>query len=554
MKTVLLMSLVALSATGTALAGTAENPQDGDKLITVRSENDEVVTVSDLYSYSGPKGTGTRTTHLAKGDSNDDVHIAPYGTKSFYLGQCQSYTISFMYQGKEVEMDGDWGASIGRQSRACFDSSFGGLFAVDYDGSGGGGSLPPLEVPQLVASGGHIVGGVYDWITFYNTTASGGMIERDGLGNPISPVLPDGSLVRPVFLYDVVTFEVVAGNNCPSADLTGDCFVDFNDFALMADQWLTGPGYIPDDMMLVPGGTFEMGDNFSEGDADELPVHTVTMDSFHIGKYAITNRQYCDFLNSAMSEGLITVTSGVLYKAGYGTTYPYCDTDSADANSQIDYSGSGFSVSTKLGRDMSFDPMVQVSWYGAAAYCNWRSEEEGYETCYDPCDPNSPCDFSKKGHRLATEAEWEYAARGGLSGRRFPWGDTISHSQANYYSYWQQSSPYYSYDVSPTQGHHPTWDDGVCPYTSPVASFAANGYGLYDMTGNVWEWCNDWYDSDYYDSSPTNNPTGPISGDYRILRGGAWNLYANWCRVAFRYNYNPSNRAYSVGFRLVLDF
>jgi len=186
MKTLLLMSLVVLCAAGTALAGTAENPQDGDKLITVRSENDEVVTVSDLYSYSGPSGTGTRTTHLAKGDSNDDVHIAPHGTKTFYLGQCQSYTISFMYQGKEVEMDGDWGASIGRQSRACFDSSFGGLFAVDYDVSGGEGSLPPLEVPQLIAGGGgHIESGAYDWITFYNTTASGGMIERDALGNPI---------------------------------------------------------------------------------------------------------------------------------------------------------------------------------------------------------------------------------------------------------------------------------------------------------------------------------------------------------------------------------
>ena len=92
MKTVLLISLVVLCAAGTALvcAGTAENPQDGDKLITVRSENDEIVTVSDLYSYSGPKGTGTRTTHLAKGDSRDDVHIAPHGTKTFYLGQCQS--------------------------------------------------------------------------------------------------------------------------------------------------------------------------------------------------------------------------------------------------------------------------------------------------------------------------------------------------------------------------------------------------------------------------------------------------------------------------------
>jgi hypothetical protein len=361
-------------------AGTAENPEDGDKLITVRSENDEVVTVSDLYTYSGPSGTGTRTTHLAKGDSNDDVHIAPHGTRSFYLGQCQSYTISFIYQGKEVEMDGDWGASIGPQSRACFNSSFGGLFAVDYDSSGGEGLLPPLEVPQLIAGGGgHIVSGAYDWITFYNTTASGGMIERDGLGNPISPVVPDGSLVRAVFLYDVVTFEVVAGNNCPSADLTGDCFVDYEDFAIMANQWLTTDPCIPDDMAYIPGGTFEIGDSLGDDWPNELPVHTVTVDSFFMGKYEITNRQYCDYLNSAMSQGSITVTSGVVYQAGSGTSYPYCDTSTSSSYSQIAYSAGVFSVRMKSGRDMTNDPMVEVSWYGAAAYCNWRSLQESKE-------------------------------------------------------------------------------------------------------------------------------------------------------------------------------
>src|SRR3989337_2202273 len=163
MKTLLLIILVVLSAACAALAGTAENPQDGDKLITVRSENPEIVTVSDLYSYSGPKCMGTKTTHLAKGDSNDDVQIAPHGTKTFYLGQCQSYTISYMYQGKEIEQDVDWAENLIKQSRACFDSSFGGLLAVDYDNSGGEGFLPPLEVPQLIAGGGgHIEGGLYN--------------------------------------------------------------------------------------------------------------------------------------------------------------------------------------------------------------------------------------------------------------------------------------------------------------------------------------------------------------------------------------------------------
>ena len=338
---------------------------------------------------------------------------------------------------------------------------------------------------------------------------------------------------------------------CPSADLTGDCFVDYEDFALMANQWLTTDPCIPDDMVFIPGETFEMGDSLDEGSADELPVHTVTPDSFYMGKYEITNRQYCDYLSSAQLQGLITVTDGVVYKADSGTSYPYCHTHSADADSQIDYSGAVFSVRIKSGRDMSYDPMVQVSWYGAAAYCNWRSQEEDKEQCYDLSIWY--CDFTKKGYRLATEAEWEYAARGGLSGRRFPWGDTISHSMANYYSYWPEGSPFYLYDVSPTEGYHPTWNDGVEPYTSAQSSFVANSHGLYDMAGNVWEWCNDWYDSGYYDYSPTSNPIGPTSGTARVIRGGGWFGYAYHCRVAYRFSRRTDDRNFSLGFRIVLD-
>ena len=357
---------------------------------------------------------------------------------------------------------------------------------------------------------------------------------------------------------------------CPSADLTGDCFVDFNDFTVMANQWpatdfndvtvmanqwLTVGPYVPDDMVLIPGGTFDMGDHFDEGWYSwELPVHTVALDSFYMGKYAITNRQYCDYLNSAQSQSLIAVTSGTVYEAGSGTMYPYCDTDIASVYSQIDYSGNVFSVRTDSDRDMSNDPMVEVSWYGAVAYCNWRSQQEGYQTCYDPCVPDWPCDYSKNGYRMPTEAEWEYAARGGLSAMRFPWGDTISHGEANYHSWWSAGSPYYPYDVNPTEGYHPTWDDGVFPYTSPVGSFAANGYGLYDMAGNVWQWCNDWWAGDYYDYSPTSNPTGPTSGAYRIFRGGSWHRLAFMCRVAHRDFFGGKDSRYDRGFRIVLDF
>jgi len=333
---------------------------------------------------------------------------------------------------------------------------------------------------------------------------------------------------------------------CPSADLTGDCFVDFEDFAIMAGQWLTDDPCIPQDMAHIPGGSFQMGDSFSEGGSSELPVHTVTLDSFYMGKYEVTNGQYCQYLNSALLQSLITVTSGVVY--GSGNNQPYCDTNTSASYSQIAYSGGVFSVRTKGGRDMSNDPMVMVSWYGSVAYCNWRSQQEGKEQCYNLS--TWVCDFNEHGYHLATEAELEYAARGGLSGKRFPWADpNITHSQANYYS-----SSSYAYDISPTRGYHPTWSDGIYPYTSPVGSFAGNGYGVYDMAGNVWEWCNDWYSSTYYSSSPPNNPTGPTSGSSRVLRGGGWYINASYCRVADRYVSYPINRSSINGFRVVLDF
>jgi len=374
-------------------------------------------------------------------------------------------------------------------------------------------------------------------------------------------------------LFIFISFVVIttSGNfalaDCPSADLTGDCFVDFEDFAVigagwlngydwndvntLANQWLTTDPCVPDDMAYIPDGEFDMGDHFAEGPSNELPVHSVLLDAFFMSKFETTNQQYCDYLNSAY-PGQIKVDGGIVYAASDSSnSYPYCDMHSYDADSQIDYNDvSGtFSVRTKgePPRDMNDDPMVEVSWYGAAAYCNWRSGEEGYEACYDLSTWD--CNFSKHGYRLATEAEWEYAARGGEHSPyyRFPWGDTISHSQANYYS-----SSSYSYDISPTRGFHPDWDD-VYPYTAPGGSFSANGYGLYDMAGNVWEWCNDWYDSSYYSVSSYDNPQGPASGSYRVLRGGHWSNRACDCRVADRNNDYPDYRYDYDGFRIVLS-
>jgi formylglycine-generating enzyme required for sulfatase activity len=355
-------------------------------------------------------------------------------------------------------------------------------------------------------------------------------------------------------LFSVISLAlfVFIGNTalaaCPSTDVTGDCFVDLEDFVLMAIQWLTTDPCVPDVMVYIPDGEFEMGDHFEpEGQPDELPVHSVLVDSFFMSKFEITNQQYCDYLNAAY-PGQIKVVGGVVYASSDDPCdYPYCDTHSYDTDSQIDFSDPDFSVRTKDSRDMSNDPMVQVSWHGAVAYCNWRSSAEGYESCYNLSTWD--CDFSKHGYRLPTDAEWEYAARGGQHSPyyRYAWGDSIDGSMANYSS---SGDPYET-------GDYP-WTTLVGYYDGsqiPAGSDMANGYGLYDMAGNVWEWCNDWYDEDYYDTSPYDNPQGPASSPYdrRVRRSGGWSNGAVTCRVAFRDDYYPVNRNDDVGFRIVLD-
>ncbi len=283
-------------------------------------------------------------------------------------------------------------------------------------------------------------------------------------------------------------------------------------------------------MVWIPARTFTMGDTFNEGGffTDERPTHAVYVSGFYIDKYEVAK---------ALWDSVKAWNGG----NGYGYNY-------AGSAKAADH------------------PIRSLNWYDCVKWCNARSQKEGLIPCYytdaglsviyktGQVDPYVK--WGANGYRLPTEAEWEKAARGGASGHRFSWSDanTITHSRANYYS---RSS--YSYDISPTRGYHPTFAIGYQPYTSPVGYFLPNGYGLYDMTGNVWEWCWDWYQSSWYSQSgATQNDTrGPAgSSGFRVLRGGGWGDAAYYSRCSYRNSYPiiPSYPYDGIGFRSVLQF
>lgn len=307
----------------------------------------------------------------------------------------------------------------------------------------------------------------------------------------------------------------------------------------------------PAGMVWIPGGEFTMGSDHPLGRPDELPMHRVRVDGFWIDKTEVTNRQFRDFvdatgyvttaeqavdwneLKNQLPPGTQKPPAGSLQPGSMVFSPPRGPVPLNDIRAWWSWVP-GASWKNPIGPGSSVDglddhPVIHVSWDDAVAYCEWA------------------------GKRLPTEAEWEFAARGGLAQQPFVWGDaplSDSKPQANI---WQGDFP-----------HRNTRADGYAA-TAPVASFAANGYGLFDMPGNVWEWCSDWYRPDTYQGREQGvaiNPTGPAESfdtrrptmPQRVQRGGSFLCNDSYCasyRPAARMPGSPDTGMSHVGFRCV---
>ncbi len=234
-------------------------------------------------------------------------------------------------------------------------------------------------------------------------------------------------------------------------------------------------------MISIPAGSFRMGDISGDGSSNERPVRDVTISSFDMGKYEVTQGQYQTVMGSNPAKN-----------CGVGDSFP----------------------------------VYLASWYNAVTFCNKLSDEAGFDRSYD--ESTWECDFSKNGYRLPTEAEWEYACRAGTETKYYTGNSESDLGNAGWYK-----------------------DNRGSKTTHIVGQKTANAFGLYDMHGNVYEFCSDRYDKNYYSSSPSDNPIGPTSGRRRVIRGGSWNYDAGDCRSASRTGGFPSFGGTIIGFRVV---
>ncbi|MCQ6563819.1 formylglycine-generating enzyme family protein [Paenibacillus mendelii] len=281
-------------------------------------------------------------------------------------------------------------------------------------------------------------------------------------------------------------------------------------------------------MVFIEGGTFLMGSNDREGFAEdgEGPVRKVHVPSFYMDETAVTNEQFGQF---------IAATGYRTEAERFGWSYVFHLFVTPQSQEQKAYraaprapwwwavEGSDWSHPEGLNSDVEErgdHPVVHVTWNDAAAYCRWA------------------------GKRLPTEAEWEYAARGGLVQKRYPWGDELKQGGEHRCNIWQGKFP---------QVNHAS--DGYAG-TAPVRSYSPNGYGLYNMAGNVWEWCSDVFDPAYHLTGETDNPIGRGNSGTRSMRGGSYLCHKSYCnryRVAARSRNTPDSSSGNTGFRCVVS-
>ncbi|WP_182708469.1 formylglycine-generating enzyme family protein [Thermomonospora cellulosilytica] len=282
-------------------------------------------------------------------------------------------------------------------------------------------------------------------------------------------------------------------------------------------------------MALIPGGEFRMGgddpDAFPED--GEGPVRTVRLSPFLIDKYAVANRQFAAFVKAT---GYVTEAErygwSFVFHNHVAPGTPVMDGTVAEAPWWVAVPGAYWKAPEGPGSSIERrpnHPVVHVSWNDARAYAAWA------------------------GKRLPTEAEWEMAARGGLDQARYPWGDELTPKGRHRCNIWQGTFPV-----------HDTGEDGFTG-TAPVNSFAPNGYGLHNVSGNVWEWCADWWSTDWHaaDTPETRiNPQGPPTGRSRVIRGGSFLCHDSYCnryRVAARTHNTPDSTTSHTGFRCAAD-
>ena len=306
--------------------------------------------------------------------------------------------------------------------------------------------------------------------------------------------------------------SVTLGNNLR---ITWDAGADWNLQVSTQTKFRVNVTDTPLGMSLIPAGTFTMGNSVAaDTDITDAPTRTVNLSAFYMAQNLVTTAEWDVVRTWALSNGYTGLVAG----AGKASNHP----------------------------------VQTVSWFDGVKWCNARSQQEGLTPVYmvggavmKTGTTVPTVNWASNGYRLPTEAEWEKAARGGWSGKRFPWGDTISHSQANY----RAASSYNSYDLSgAVNDYHPTYATGATPFTSPVDSFAANGYGFHDMAGNAFQWCWDWYGT-YAAGTPTD-PRGVSSGTNRMLRGGSWGNSAFYCRTAVRFSNTPTGTDGVIGLRV----